>query len=268
MSLVASCPADDNFLAASIIADVEIISKSKANLEFIPYTDGIVAIWDPTEAVAKKNELVIDKPSYSMFTYIETKLPPTAASLPIPDATFIKINDQRPSPSQLKYKLQNDSTSYLLELAYQEKPSDPETFLAVRVIKPSIIPDPTKSYSIKNADDLLKIRWNLAGTYDLSQDFALPTKRDDFYLEVDDYDTKGWVPVAKDLLAPFTGKLKGNGFAISNIKVANGAANGRSLLGYLNGAEVGNLKVTGTVQGDRNVGFVGWFGRKLEPTRH
>ena len=163
VTLIASCPADASFLAASISANVEIIDKPRANLEFIPYTDGTFAEWEITEALAKTKELVIDQPSYSMVTYIQTKLPSTPISLPIPDKPFIKINDQRPSPSQLKYKLKDDGASYLLELAYQEKPANSEAFLAVRVIKPSTVSDPTKSYSIKNADDLLKNPLELSG---------------------------------------------------------------------------------------------------------
>ena len=242
VTLTASCAADtvNGYTASSIDAKVEIVAKPRGNFQFGLYMDATQANWQDTTAQAANNEMKVTQPSYSMYSYLETVLSNNPALRTIPDATFLILNE-KPGAYAIGFSLQKDSTSYLLSLNY--KPSATETkYLAVRVTLPEIGDVANKNYQIKNADDLLKIRWNLKGNYTLSKSFAIPNLEAVNFLAIPDYEKKGWSPIA-DAAKPFQGTLDGNNFTIMNIVIPDSFDDHASLLGVLKSATVKNLKM-------------------------
>ncbi len=73
----------------------------------------------------------------------------------------------------------------------------------------------------------------------------------DFYLRTK---TGGWTPIGSSASTPFKGTFDGNGKTISGINI-NSNSNYQGLFGYINGATVQNLTVSGSISA--NSGFVG-----------
>ena len=242
VTLTASCAADtvNGYTASSIDAKVEIVAKPRGNFQFGLYMDATQANWQDTTAQAANNEMKVTQPSYSMYSYLETVLSNNPTLRTIPDATFLILNE-KPGAYAIGFNLQKDSTSYLLSLNY--KPSATETkYLTVRVTRPEIGDVANKNYEIKNADDLLKMRWNLKGNYTLSKSFSLPDIKAVNYLAIPDYENYGWLAVATEG-KPFAGTLDGKGNTIMSLVVESRVTEGVSLLGYLDDATVKNLKL-------------------------
>ena len=99
---------------------------------------------------------------------------------------------------------------------------------------------PNTSGRIYTVDDLININKNLSGTYTLMNNLNLSGR--------------AWVPIGTSK-TPFKGKFNGNGYTISNLTIT-GSADNQGLFGVTDGAEITNIRVTGSVSGHTYVGGI------------
>ena len=72
-------------------------------------------------------------------------------------------------------------------------------------------------------------------------------------------DKGNWVPIGASQSNPFKGSIEGNGHRVSNLYI-DSADSYQGLVGYIQGGEVRNLVVTGSVKGAGYVGGVAGYG--------
>ena len=225
------------------------VASGPLSVQFGAYVDPLVLKWQVSQSNATRYPYDVT-PSYSMYKYLELK----AAGNSREDASFISLNNAYPSAS-VAFSRSEDATSYQLLLIYKEGLTAYERYAAIRVPKIQPTLDPSKVYQVKNADDLLKINWNRAGTYILSQDFEMPPYSWT-YLAIADYNARGWKPLGESN-QPFQGTLDGQGFRIKNLAINRPTEDHASLLGFIRDATIKDLKIeNASVTGKNQLGIV------------
>ena len=243
VTLTASCAADATYQASSIAAKVEITQKAPSNLQLGIYMEPMLSTGRDSTPDAVANLLSVAEPSYSMYSYLSQVLKPGDSFRAIPDATFVILKDKTGNlVTSVDYTLKDELSTYLLTLSYNETNPVSRKYLAIRITKPVIGDVAGKNYEIKNADDLLKIRWNLKGNYNITKSFIMPDLNDTNYLAIPNYKTVGWSPIASEA-TPFQGTLDGHNFSIARTTIPNNNRDMASLFGALKSATVKNLKL-------------------------
>ena len=234
--MTASCPEDAIFKAASVDASFEVFALPAGSFQFSEFDEPIInPAWYNTPAEATRNVIQIINPSYTTHKIIE--------STPVLDQSNIfwiafGLQDNRAFTKSYvrttEYKPLEDATYFTVVI----KNESTAKYLAARMKQ--VIPklDSTKSYDVNSVDDLLKMRWNLAGTYNIKRSFMVAM--DNERLPIAGFFEYGWEPLA-DAANPFRGTLKGNGYSLFALRGARQNYDAVSLLGYLDSARVENL---------------------------
>lgn len=257
--LTASCPEDAIFKAASVDASFEVFALPAGSFQFSTFDEPIInPTWYNTPAEATRNVIQITSPSYTTHAIIE--------STPVLDRQhFFKyafgLQDNKPFEKSYvrttEYKPLEDATYFTVVI----KNESTAKYLAARMKQ--VIPklDPAKSYDISNFDDVLKMRWNLAGTYNIKRSFFMGAA-DDLGTSISSFQGAGWEALA-DAANPFRGTLKGNGFTLFKLFVYRTSEDNISLLGHLDSARVENLKIdpSSRLHGRSNVGALASFAK-------
>ncbi len=116
--------------------------------------------------------------------------------------------------------------------------------------------DAADPYKIENLTDLNNLRKSVnEGTNYEGKYFLLVADIDLSTLDP----AETWTPIGTNADYPFKGNFNGNGKTISNLTLVNGTSDYQGLFGYVTGATVKNLTVTGSVAGKSNVGGIAGY---------